>query len=230
MAKKKPSTLINMLVALLVITAVAGAVLGLVYSVTEDTIKKGEEEKNFKAIKAVLPLENVRFDTITIIHEETAFPCNLAYDTLSNTYKGIAIKTSESGFGGKIELMVGITFDDTIRGVSVLSHSETPGLGANMGKVLVEQFTDQKPGKNFILEVTKNKEKEPEKVDAITAATITSVAFTNAVDKAYQVYEANKNRFNDTTSVEETVQTIENPDENGAEVVNETAKGGQDNE
>ena len=226
MAKKKESTLINMLVALLVIAAVSGGVLGLVYGVTKDAIAEVDQKKNEAAIQAVLPLEGeiiYEADTLSYNYEgvETTFPCTIAKDA-NGILQGAAVKTSEGGFGGKIDMMVGITADGTIKGVSVLSHSETPGLGANMDKVLVGQFADKKPGDNFALEVTKTKEKG--KVDAITAATITSRAFTKAVDKAYQAFEANKAELNNTPA-EEIV-----PEAEEIEEVTETMEGGQSNE
>ncbi len=194
MAKKKESTLINMLLALFVITAVSGGVLGLVYGFTKDTIAEVDMKKNQKAIQEVLPLEgNVTYqaDTMSFTYEGVAsqFPCNLAYDDNGN-FKGAAIKTSEGGFGGKIDLMVGILADGTIKGTSVLSHSETPGLGANMTGKFKDQFIDKNPA-SFTLKV----KKDGGDVDAITAATITSRAFSKAVDKAYQAFEANKSQF-----------------------------------
>ena len=227
MAKKKESTLINMLVALLVIAAVSGGVLGLVYGVTKDAIAEVDQKKNEAAIQAVLPLDGeitYKADTLSYDYEGTSltFPCNLAYDANGN-FQGAAVKTNEGGFGGKIDMMVGITADGIIKGVSVLSHSETPGLGANMDKVLVGQFADKKPGDNFSFEVTKTKEEG--KVDAITAATITSRAFTKAVDKAYQAFEANKAQFMNNVPAEETVSVAE-----ATEEATETMEGGQDNE
>lgn len=226
MAKKKESTLINMLVALLVIAAVSGGVLGLVYGVTKDTIAKVEADKNAKAIAEVLPLDGkITYNPDTLIQitgtDTLSFPCTLVYDSLSGKFLGAAVKTSEGGFGGKIELMVGITADDTITGTSVLAHSETPGLGANMTGKFKDQFVNRKPGDGFILEVTKNHEKEPQKVDAITAATITSRAYTKAVEKAYQVFEANKDRFNKATSTQKNTPEVK---------ANEIEEGGQSNE
>ena len=180
-----------MVVALLVITAVSGGVLGLVYGLTKDTIAQVEIKKNQKAIQEVLPLEGeIEYKEQTINFESTDFPCNLAYDKQTKEFKGIAIKTSEGGFGGKIEIMVGILADGTITGTSVLSHSETPGLGANMTGKFKDQFVKKNPAE-FKLAVTK----DGGNVDAITAATITSRAFTKAVDKAYKMFEANKEQF-----------------------------------
>ena len=214
-----------MLVALLVIAAVSGGVLGLVYGVTKDAIAEVDQKKNEAAIQAVLPIEGeitYKADTMKYDYEGTTltFPCNLAYDASGN-FQGAAVKTSEGGFGGKIELMVGIAADGIIKGVSVLSHSETPGLGANMDKVLVGQFADKKPGDHFSFEVTKTKEEG--KVDAITAATITSRAFTKAVEKAYEAFKA---QYINNAPAEEEAPVME---ETPAEENNET-EGGTENE
>ena len=183
-----------MLVALLVITAVSGGVLGLVYGMTKDTIAKVDQKKNEAAIQAVLPLEGeitYKADTLKYNYEgaDLTFPCNLAYDAKGN-FLGAAVKTNEGGFGGKIDMMVGFLADGTIKGTSVLSHAETPGLGANMTGKFKDQFVDKNPA-NFKLIV----KKDGGDVDAITAATITSRAFSKAVDKAYKAFEANKSKF-----------------------------------
>jgi electron transport complex protein RnfG len=220
---KKPSTLINMVVALLIITAVSGGVLGLVYGMTKDAIAKVDQKKNEAAIQAVLPLEGeitYKADTLKYNYEgvEMTFPCNLAYDANGN-FKGAAVKTNEGGFGGKIDMMVGFLADGTIKGTSVLSHAETPGLGANMTGKFKDQFVDKNPA-NFKLIV----KKDGGDVDAITAATITSRAFSKAVDKAYKAFEANKAQFMNNAPVEKVT-----PDADVAPVT-ENNEGGQDNE
>ena len=220
MAKKKESTLINMVVALLVITAVSGGVLGLVYGMTKDAIAEVDQKKNEAAIKAVLPLENVTYkaDTLKYNYEgvDITFPCNLAFDANGN-FQGAAVKTSEGGFGGKIDMMVGFLADGTIKGTSVLSHSETPALGANMTGKFKDQFVDKNPA-SYKLTVSK----DGGDVDAITAATITSRAFSKAVDKAYKAFMANKAQFMNNTPVEKIISEVE-------EVI-EIIEGGQDNE
>ena len=191
---KKPSTLINMLVALFVITAISGGLLGLVYGMTKDTIAEVDQKKNEAAIQAVLPLEGeitYVVDTLQYNYEgvDITLPCNLAYDA-NGIFQGMTVKTSEGGFGGKIELMVGFLADGTIKGTSVLSHAETPGLGANMTGKFKDQFVDKNPA-TFQLRVTK----DGGDVDAITAATISSRAFSKAVDKAYKAFDANKGQY-----------------------------------
>ena len=183
-----------MVVALLVITAVSGGLLGLVYGMTKDAIAEVDLKKNEEAIQKVLPLEGeitYKADTLKYTADGLTmnFPCNLAYDANGN-FKGVAIKTYEGGFGGKIDMMVGFLADGTIKGTSVLSHAETPGLGANMTGKFKDQFVDKNPA-SYKLSVTK----DGGNVDAITAATITSRAFSKAVDKAYKAFEANKSKF-----------------------------------
>ena len=222
---KKESTLINMVVALLVITAVSGGVLGLVYSMTKDAIAEVDQKKNEAAIQAVLPLEGeitYKADTLKYDYEGTTltFPCNLAYDANGN-FQGAAVKTSESGFGGKIDMMVGFLADGTIKGTSVLSHAETPGLGANMTGKFKDQFVDKNPA-NYKLIV----KKDGGDVDAITAATISSRAFSKAVDKAYKAFEANKAQFMNNAPAKEEAPIME---EIPAEENNEM-EGGQSNE
>ena len=225
MANKKPSTLINMVVALLVIAAVSGGVLGLVYGMTKDAIAEVDQKKNEAAIQAVLPLEGeitYKADTLKYNYEgvDLTFPCNLAYDA-NGTFQGAAVKTSEGGFGGKIDMMVGFAADGTIKGTSVLSHAETPGLGANMTGKFKDQFIDKNPA-SYKLTVTK----DGGDVDAITAATITSRAFSKAVDKAYQAFEANKAQYMNNAPVKEETPVEEIPVEEN----NETTEGGQSNE
>ena len=217
MAKKKESTLINMVVALLVITAVSGGVLGLVYGMTKDAIALVDQKKNEAAIQAVLPLEgNITYKTDTLRTNDGTFPCNLAYNE-KDEFLGAAVKTSEGGFGGKIEMMVGFLADGTIKGTSVLSHAETPGLGANMTGTFKDQFVDKNPT-SFKLSV----KKDGGDVDAITAATITSRAFSKAVDKAYKAFEANKSQF-----IKSAAPAVK---ESVAEDSAEITEGGTDNE
>ena len=198
MAKKKESTLINMLIALFVITAVSGGVLGLVYGMTKDTIAAVDQKKNEAAIQEVLPLNGeitYKEDTLRFNYEgvDLTFPCTLAYNA-NGQFQGAAVKTSEGGFGGKIDMMVGFLADGTIKGTSVLSHAETPGLGANMTGKFKDQFVDKNPNTYQLIV-----KKDGGDVDAITAATITSRAFSKAVDKAYKAFEANKANFMNVT-------------------------------
>lgn len=188
---KKSSTLGNMLLSLIVIAVVAGAVLGFVYSLTKEPIAQVEKAKNEAAIKAVLEKEGLE---INHIEEYTIddLTYNVAYNA-DNEILGAAVKTSSGkGFSGKIELMVGLLHDGTINKISVLTQSETPGLGANMvNEKFKGQFNDKNPA-TFRLKV----KQDNGDVDAITAATISSRAFSEAVQLAYDGFMKNKEQFN----------------------------------
>ena len=173
---------------LLAITLIAGLALALTNAVTKDTIAEVDAKKNAKAIAEVLGTdESSKLDTITI----DGLFYNLAYDA-NDDFLGAAVKTySNAGFNGHIELMVGILADGTIKAVSVLQQGETPGLGANMvNPKFKDQFNGRHPA-SYKLQV----KKDGGDVDAITAATISSRAFTEAVKLACDGFEANKATF-----------------------------------
>ncbi len=142
------------------------------------------------AIKAVLP----DFDTITtqkVADAGGGDSLTFYYAAKGGQPIGVAIKSyTNEGFSGNIEVMVGLLDDGTISNTAVLSHKETPGLGDKMDKAKSD-FPDQFMGKNpadYTLKVTK----DGGEVDAITAATISSRAFCDAVQRAYDTYEKEK--------------------------------------
>ena len=93
---------------------------------------------------------------------------------------GFAVMVSSGGYGGDISLVVGVDNELKVTGVDIVSHSETPGLGA---KCKTDDFRNQFIGKTIDIKVTKNGAKDNE-IDAITSATITSNAVTNGVNSA----------------------------------------------
>ena len=182
---KKESTLFNMVITLLVITAVSSTSLGFMYELTKEPKAAAERAKINFAIKAVLP----EYDNAPPFEIES-------YDGGENlicypTYKddelvGIAVRTwTMKGFSGLIRLMVGFDKTGNIINISVLEHLETPGLGTKMADA---EFKDQYAGKN---PSTKNLavKKDGGTIDAITAATISSRAFSDAVERAYKSLE-----------------------------------------
>ena len=193
MAAKK-DTLLNMFVALFVICIVAGGVLGIVFNATKDPIAAAENAKRTAAIKNVLP----EFNTLKTINVMSAIegdnaeiPFHLAYDA-NNNFIGAAVETfTNKGFSGNISLMVDILADGTVKNISVLQHAETPGLGSKMEEETFKgQFCDKNPASfNFSVK------KDGGDVDAITAATISSRAFCDAVNRALSTFENNKGGF-----------------------------------
>ena len=193
MAAKK-DTLINMFVALFVICVVSGGVLGVVYNATKEPIAAAENAKKTEAIKNVLPefetLKDVNIKS-AVAGEDAEIPFYLAYDA-DNNFIGAAVETfTNKGFSGNISLMVGILADGTLKNISVLQHAETPGLGSKMTEPTFKDQFNGKKADSFNIKV----KKDGGDVDAITAATISSRAFCDAVNRALSTFENNKGGF-----------------------------------
>lgn len=178
----------NMTVTLFVITFVASASLGLVYQSTKNPIADAQMAKINNSIKAVVPeFDNQPYkESYSVMvdgRELTFFPAKKEGQPV-----GIAVKTfSNNGFSGLIELMVGFLPDGTIYKIAVVSHKETPGLGDKM-EPAKSNFSVQFEGKNpedFKLMV----KKDGGDVDAITASTISSRAYCDAVDRAFKAFK-----------------------------------------
>ena len=175
----------NMTLCLLAICLVCSSLLAGVYWLTAEPIAKAAAAKNEAAIKEVLPETAVTIEEErTVEMEGENYTYNLAYDQLGNTV-GCAINVSALGFGGPINVKVGFDIDGVICNTKVLSQAETPGLGA---KCVEPAFSDQFKGfdpakKNLAVK------KDGGDVDAITASTITSRAYANALSTAVKVFQ-----------------------------------------
>ena len=177
----------NMTLCLLAICLVCSSLLAGVYALTKEPILKAANEKNEKAIKEVLPESAVVIgEEETVEYEGQSYAYNLAFDA-DSTEVGCAINVSAAGgFGGPILMKVGFDSDGVIWNVKVLSHSETPGLGA---KCVEPDFTEQFQGFNPAAgKLLLKKDHFEGEINAITASTITSRAYTSGVALAAQVY------------------------------------------
>ena len=176
----------NMTICLLAICLVCSALLAGVYALTAEPIAKAAAAKNEAAIMEVLPEAAVAVEEERSVEVEgVTYTYNLAYDQPGNTV-GCAINVSALGFGGPISIKVGFDANGIICNTKVLSQAETPGLGA---KCTEEAFSSQ--FKRFDpAQKTLAVKKDGGDVDAITASTITSRAYTNALATAVKVYAA----------------------------------------
>ena len=166
---------LRLALTLFVICAVVAAALAGVNSVTKPIIDNLNAEKTQKAIEAVLP---GGFDEQLQNFDDQG-------GLVSKVYKGAngyALEVLPSGFDNTITMMVGVDFDGKVLGISVVSHTETAGLGAvaaeNTSKG--EAFRNQFVGKSGSVAVSK----DGGELDAITGATITSRAVCVGVNAA----------------------------------------------
>lgn len=182
MAKKLESNLKNMVLSLALISLGMSSALGYVYLITKDPIIKTAQQAETNAIKEVVPA----FDNTPEAKEIDG----LTFYEVSKEGKitGYAVKTfTEKAFSGRFDLMVGFLPDGTINQIAVLEQKETPGLGTKMKE---PKFKDQFIKKNPSLWKMLVK-KDGGEVDAISAATISSRAFCDAVQRAYDSFIKN---------------------------------------
>ncbi len=175
--------IIKMIVVLTLICVASGLILSAVYDVTKGPIEYARL-KNVKepAVKAVLsgydndPIKDriqipigkdKKGKTVNLV----VFPAKKGGKTFAVAFEG-----SGSGFGGKIGVMVGINLEKKdVTGISIVSHSETPGLGA---RIVEPQFTGSFKGKSLVKELTK------EDINALSGATFSTKGTVAAVNQA----------------------------------------------
>uniref|UniRef100_UPI00402720BE RnfABCDGE type electron transport complex subunit G n=1 Tax=Eubacterium sp. TaxID=142586 RepID=UPI00402720BE len=200
MAKSKSSFLKNC-VALLVITLVAGLALSAVNEITKEPIAKAEETARLEAYETVFP--DAEFETPqnldalleggqAAIDSVGLTGCTVSDILYANDANGerigyVVAAVSPNGYGGDISVAVGIDAKtSTITGFSVLSNSETAGLGARCTE---DEFVSQFAGKDATsIEYVKGGGAAGNQIDAISGATVTTNAVTEAVNSALAVY------------------------------------------
>lgn len=161
--------ILKLTLTLLLITAVVAGLLGFVNSLTADKIAENTAKKANEAMQTVLP--SASYEKIEASKEG-----------VSEAYKsenGYVVRVTANGFGGAIDLMVGVDLDGKVTGISVISHSETASLGAECTR---EDWRAQFVGISGELKVTK----DGGEIEALTGATVTSRAVANAVQLALE--------------------------------------------
>ena len=191
MARKVKSTLFTMVFTLLIISMASAGLLALVYKYTREPILIGVQKKQRLALKQVLPEfdNNPIKESITIPSDIEVFNLVVFPAKKDGKLVGIAIKTfTLKGFSGRFDVIVGFLPDGTIYNSLVLFHQETPGLGDKLEpdkSDFSKQFSGKNP-KNFDLKV----EADGGDVVAITAATISSRAYCDALQRAYNTFKS----------------------------------------
>jgi electron transport complex protein RnfG len=175
------NTLTNMILVLGGISLVASAAVGLVYKVTAEPIRLAKEANTRAALGSVLPeFDETQSKTVQIDGMDIV----VYTATKGGETAGYAVETTtQKGYSGEFRLMVGFTPAGEVYKIQVLEHSETPGLGSKMtdeGNPLFASFEGKNP-EAMQLSV----KKDGGEVDALTAATITSRAYVDAVARAY---------------------------------------------
>lgn len=200
------SKIIRDALALTAITVVSGLALGAVYGITKEPIARQEELAKQEAYQEVFP-EAEQFQTVTL-DQELSGQIRSGLDEAGYTQDSIQEVTealddegqrlgyaitvlTTAGYGGEIQFSMGVSLDGTVNGISFLSISETAGLGM---KADTEEFRGQFAQKQVeAFTYTKNGASEEDEIDAISGATITTSAVTDAVNAglcAFRILES----------------------------------------
>ena len=187
------SSLRNMVLVLTLVCLGASAAVAVVYAVTKDPIAAASVAKTNKAIEEVVPqFDNNPSEEVLMVAADLQKPeeTNKVYVAKKGgAVVGYAVEsTTKKGFGGAFSIMVGFTPDGKVFNTSVLSHSETPGLGAKITDK-GSHFITQWKGKNLTDgSVNLSVKKDGGDIDAITASTISSRAFCDAMERAANTF------------------------------------------
>lgn len=171
-------------ITLFAICAVAALVLGVTNNITAPVIEERNIQASNEARKIVLSeadefkeLDGMNSDIVLEVYEGIK----------DGQVIGYTIKTSSKGYGGAIELMVGISKDGKITGVEIGNHSETPGLGSKATEPMFKNQYVDKDVSNSLL-VVKGSANNDNEISAISGATITSNGVTSGVNAAMKIY------------------------------------------
>ena len=176
---------------LFAITLIAGCLLGLVYQVTKDPIAQAQEKAKEEASKEVFAdansfrlREDITSEDADKVVADAGYNVSVdevseAVDASGNVIGYVITVTDHEGYGGDIQFSMGIRNDGTLNGISILSISETAGLGMNADSVLKPQFENKKAE---LFSYTKTGAQSEDQIDAISGATITTNAIVNGVN------------------------------------------------
>ncbi len=189
---------VNAIVVLCAITVIMGAALGVVNNITKEPIAKAKQEAKEAAYKEVFPTaakvatsDKVDYTAINDLVHQMGYPTvdidelAVALDSSGAQAGYVVTATTSEGYGGDIQVMVGISIDGTVQGIDFLVLNETVGFGLNAKE---PEFKDQFVGKKVLaFEYTKTGATGDSQIDAISGATITTSAVVDAINAAVMI-------------------------------------------
>ena len=188
------NNIIKNTVILTLITLIAGICLGAVYEITKEPIAQAQDAAKKEAWQQVFPDADVNDFELVDVDQKAAdkaikdLGVKATIDEVCTVGEEgyVVTATDKEGYGGDIKITVGITADGTINGISILSISETAGLGM---RATEPAFYEQYQGKQAEKFVVSKDGGDGEPIDALSGATITSRAVTGAVNAALGYYQ-----------------------------------------
>jgi len=195
--KKDLNVMLKEAIILFVITLISGLVLGFAYELTKEPIRLQQEKAIQQACATVFASadsfveKEITLDE-TLVAELSDMGVEIGSIYEANAASGellgyVLQSTTTEGYGGDIVMYMGVTLEGTLNGISILEISETPGLGALAPEVLAPQFSNKKAD-SFVY--TKTGAVAENEIDAISGATVTTKAITNAVNGGLKVAQS----------------------------------------
>lgn len=179
-------------VTLFLVTALAGVILGFVEWGTRDAILRTRAQARAEAFQNVLPEADLFENVDLAAGADTGAAINVTSvekATKGDELVGYCLSVTSKGYGGAVNLVVGMTKAGAVNAIRILTHSETPGLGARSTEpAFYEQFNNRE---TLPLQVVKGVANGANQISAISGATITSNAVTDGVNAAVAYYKAN---------------------------------------
>jgi len=183
------SEIIQPAMILFLVGLIVTTILAFVYQIANPLILVGEAQEKLLSLQKVLPnAENFEEEMSADALKNKGFEIP---DTIVSVYKGVsgdavsgyAVSVEPKGYGGKINMIVGISSDGSVSGVTIVSMNETPGLGTKASDPnFIKQYQGVKPSDS--LQVVKQGASKKGDVQALTGATVTSRAVTKGVSDA----------------------------------------------
>lgn len=182
---------------LLAITLAAGLVLGFVYQITKEPIAAQQEKAKQEACQEVFQ-DAASFEAAEVKQTDLTGWTEAGYgqehidevmralDASGSLLGYVITVTTKEGYGGDIQFAIGVRMDGAVNGMSILSISETAGLGMRAEEVLKPQFAGKQAEK---FEYTKSGATSEQQIDAISGATITTNAVTNGVNAGLYYFQ-----------------------------------------
>ena len=197
--RKEPFRIPRPVIALTLIAAIAGVALSGVYSMTKDTIEEQKLLAEAASYKEVCPeaetfeisdTAKAKLEELSGANWGTDFGATRINEAFvgkdaSGNLAGYALSVSSKGFGGDVTMALGLTPDGKVSKIAFTELNETAGLGMRADE---DAFKDQFPGKSGSVSLVKGDAGE-DQISAITGATVTSTAVTNALNAGLDFYE-----------------------------------------
>ncbi|WDV44700.1 RnfABCDGE type electron transport complex subunit G [Clostridiaceae bacterium M8S5] len=174
-------------VILLIITSVAAVVLGFTNDLTKGKIEEVEAAISEEARREVLPAD--KFEQLQLSVDDARILSVYKGLSSSGEVVGYAIATSTNGYSPNLEMITGISIEGKVTGIKVTKHQETPGLGANAeNKEFTNKFIDKSIDEEIV--VVKTAPQNPNEVQALTGATMTSNGVRDGVNLAIGLFNS----------------------------------------